>query len=98
MMTNESALAAAHLYAKREELLNHVLGIVRGDGVILVTPVEGGPSRLMIRDDWLRINAEFATLLIEDYRAEIEGVNAELAALGANPTFDISPLDNFVFD
>ena len=43
MMTNESALAAAHLYAKREELLNHVLGIVRGDGVILVAPVEGGP-------------------------------------------------------
>ena len=46
MMTNESALAAAHLYAKREELLNHVLGIVRGDGVILVAPVEGALSKL----------------------------------------------------
>ena len=48
----------------------------------------------MIRDDVLRINAEFAVLLIEDYRAEIEGVNVELAALG----FDFSPLDSFVFD
>ena len=28
--------------------------------------------RYIIRDDWLRINAEFAALLIEDYRAEIE--------------------------
>ena len=98
MKTNETALAAAALYAKRDERLNHVLGIVRGDGVVLVTPVEGGPSRLMIRDDVLRINAEFAALLIEDARAEIEGINAELAALGADPTFDFGPLDDFVFD
>jgi hypothetical protein len=96
MMTNETALAAAALYAKRDERLNHVLGIVRGDGVVLVGPE--GAQRLMIRDDVLRINAEFAALLIEDYRAEIEGINAELAALGADPTFDFSPLDDFVFD
>jgi hypothetical protein len=96
MKTNETALAAAALYAKRDERLNHVLGIVRGDGVVLVGPA--GAQWLMIRDDVLRINAEFAALLIEDYRAEIEGINAKLAALGADPTFDFSPLDDFVFD
>ena len=96
MMTNETALAAAALYAKRDERINHLLGIVRGDGVVLVGPE--GAQRLMIRDDVLRINAEFAALLIGDYRAEIEGINAELAALGADPTFDFSPLDDFVFD
>ena len=84
------------LYAKRDERLNHVLGIVRGDGVVLVGPE--GAQRLIIRDDLLRINAEFAALLIEDARAEIEGVNAELAALGADPAFDFGPLDDFVHD
>jgi len=96
MMTKESALAAAALYAKRDERLNHVLGIVRGDGVVLVGPA--GAQRLMIRDDVLRINAEFAALLIEDYRAEIEGINRQLVELGADGSFDFSPLDDFVFD
>ena len=55
MMTNESALAAAALYAKREELLNEVLGIVRGDGV--VSSGLRGSSTADDRDDVLRINA-----------------------------------------
>ncbi len=66
MMTNESALAAAHLYAKREELLNHVLGIVRGDGVILVAPVEGGPIKVVERREVkCRISSERRQLGID---------------------------------